>query len=713
MEDIFKTNPDLISIFFSRQNFVNEVGHRDKFQNHMSADPPILSNVSNHSSNLTPSAGISTTEETIQVRDSSDTSLQVIREILMEEELDDGSGRLGDYRALQATEKSLYDNLGETYPPSSHKPPSFVGPSLDYDFNRSGSTYGASDGATSESFPLFQNASHGLPLLPVSFSSSFHGASDGLANSPSSTLFVTEVMSEGSFDWPWNPPMAVLDSTCVSDFGGRELINDHKQQNQNVATEAEKGGDYVHGSRRKKNHRENDMDYRDARSNKHLASSNEDYVQMEVYDDIMHDDQGKYGASICVHGSSHNEERRKLRRNENSKGSTGRRMSAKKQGNKSEAVDLTNLLFRCAQAVASFESRGANELLMQIRQHSSPYGDSFQRLAHYFANGLEARLAGTGSLLSANLLTKPISSADILKAYQVYVSAIPFKRMSYFLANQTIAKIAAKATKIHIIDFGIFFGFQWPPLIQHLSERATGPPRLRITGIDFPEHGFRPAQSVEETGRRLAGYCERFNVPFEYHPVAKKWENIRPDDLKIQRDELVVVNCLYRSRPLLDETVEPDNPRDNFLKLIRKLNPNIFIHGIVNGSFDAPFFITRFREALFYYSSMFDLFEATMAREDNRRLTIERELYGTAVLNVIACEGRERLERPETYRQWQIRIHKAGFERLHLDQEIMNRAKVKVKANYHKEFVVDEDNHWMLQGWKGRILYALSCWKPV
>ena len=41
--------------------------------------------------------------------------------------------------------------------------------------------------------------------------------------------------------------------------------------------------------------------------------------------------------------------------------------------------------------------RGATELLRQIKQHSGPTGDATQRLAHCFAEGLEARLAGTGS----------------------------------------------------------------------------------------------------------------------------------------------------------------------------------------------------------------------------------------------------------------------------------------------------------------------------
>lgn len=255
-------------------------------------------------------------------------------------------------------------------------------------------------------------------------------------------------------------------------------------------------------------------------------------------------------------------------------------------------------------------------------------------------------------------------------------------------------------------------GIQWPCLIQNLSKRPSGPPRLRITGIDYPQHGFRPAERVEATGRRLAGYCERFNVPFEYQGIAKNWENIKLEDLKIEKDELVFVNCMFRSGTLLDETVVADSPRDGFLRLIKEINPRLFLHGTINGSFNAPFFITRFREALFHYSSVFDVFEATMTREDHERLLVESEIYGKEVSNVIACEGTERVQRPETYKQWQVRTTRAGLRQLPLDRELVSTAKAKVKANYHKDFVVDEDRHWMLQGWKGRLFCALSVWQP-
>jgi len=276
-----------------------------------------------------------------------------------------------------------------------------------------------------------------------------------------------------------------------------------------------------------------------------------------------------------------------------------------------------------------------------------------------------------------------------------------------------IMSAAAKATRIHVIDFGILYGFQWPTFIQKLSLRPGGPPKLRITGIEFPQPGFRPAERVEETGRRLANYADSFHVPFEYYPIAKKWETIQVEELKIEKDEFLVVNCLYRGKNLHDESVSVRSSRDIVLNLIRKIKPDIFIHGIVNGSFNAPFFVTRFREALFHYSALFDMLETLVPREDRERMVIEKEIFGREALNVIACEGWERMERPETYKQWQVRNLRAGFAQLPMDRDIVKKAVDKVRSSYHKDFVIDEDSRWLLQGWKGRIIYALSCWKPA
>ncbi|KAJ0718795.1 putative transcription factor GRAS family [Helianthus annuus] len=392
------------------------------------------------------------------------------------------------------------------------------------------------------------------------------------------------------------------------------------------------------------------------------------------------------------------------------KGSNVVKACEKKQ---KEVADLRTLLSLCAQSVSINDQRGVTDLLKRIREHASPTGDAMQRLAHYFSAGLEARMAGSGTGIYKKLLSIPTSAVDVLKTYRLFLGCFPFTKISHFVSNKTIMSVAQNKTKLHIIDFGILHGFQWPCLIQKLSTRPNGPPELRITGIDFPCPGFRPTQRVEETGRRLANYAETFGVGFKFKAIAQKWETITIEDLELDDDETLVVNCGYKFRNLLDESVMVDSPRNKVLDLIRKMNPKIFIHGIVNSSYGVPFFLTRFREALFFFSSLFDMLDATVDCLTEERMLVEKTMWGREAMNVIACEGGERIERPEAYKQWQVRNQRAGFRQVAFDRKILRKAKDRGTSDYHKDFIIDEDGKWMLQGWKGRMLYAISAWKPA
>ncbi|CAH9109526.1 unnamed protein product [Cuscuta epithymum] len=387
---------------------------------------------------------------------------------------------------------------------------------------------------------------------------------------------------------------------------------------------------------------------------------------------------------------------------------SGCKSHLKKRSDDSEIVDLESLLMGCAQSIAAANYRDAADQLQKIRQHSSPTGDANQRMANYFADGLEARLAGTGTQLYLTSLDKAIH-VEMLKSY---MSSWPFMRLSIFCANKMIYEVASKGGSLHIIDFGILHGIQWPTLIRDLSQRPGGPPKLRITGIELPQPGFRPSQMVEETGCRLAKYCERFGVPFEYNAIIiTNWERLKIDDLQLVSGEVIAVNCLIRFEHLLDETaVGADSPRDAVLNLIREVNPHIYTQTVTCGSQNSPFFISRLRGALFFYSAAFDLLDATLPRHANQRLNLEKEVVGREIMNILACEGKERLQRPETCKQWHSRIMRAGFKPMLINPTVAKNLSRRAREGYHKDFLFLEDGNWIMQGWKGRILGGTSCW---
>ncbi|CAD6255527.1 unnamed protein product [Miscanthus lutarioriparius] len=390
----------------------------------------------------------------------------------------------------------------------------------------------------------------------------------------------------------------------------------------------------------------------------------------------------------------------------------GKGKSAQGRSSSNEAVELSTLLIHCAQAVATDNCRSATELLRQIKQHSSPKGDATQRLAHCFAEGLEARLAGSGSQLHRSLMAERISVVEYLKAYWLYLAACCFKMTAFRFSNTTILKAIAGRKKVHIVDYGVDYGVQWPTLLYRLAALEGGPPEVRITGIDLPQPGFRPAVRIEETGRRLSSYARQLGVPFKFHGITVRWDTVCVDDLNIDPDEVFIVNSIMLFGNLMDDGVDIDSPspRDVVLRTIRKMQPDAFILYVMNASYSSPFFVSRFRDVLFFYSAMFDMLDATAPRDSHQRFLVERVLFRQCSLNAVACEGTDRVERPETYKQWQVRNHRAGLRQLPLDPDIVKTMRDNVRDQYHKDFVIDTDHNWLLQGWKGRILYAMSTW---
>ncbi|XP_027346496.1 scarecrow-like protein 11 [Abrus precatorius] len=298
------------------------------------------------------------------------------------------------------------------------------------------------------------------------------------------------------------------------------------------------------------------------------------------------------------------------------------------------AVDLWTLLTQCAQAVAGYNQRNANDLLKQIRQHSSRFGDGLHRLAHYFAIGLETRLAaGTQLYMPFEVAT----AADMLKAYKLFVTPSPLQRMSNLFTTKTIISLVRNESSVHLVDFGICYGFQLPCLIRKLLERQGGPPRLQIIGIDLPQSGFRPAERVEPL-RKPGG----------------------------------IWRTTARSSSLSGRLIQTSSS-------------------------------VVYSMAFYHFSSLFDMFDANVQREEPQREMLEKGLFGRNAINVLACEA-ERVERP--YKQWRVRNLRARVKQVRLDPELMKR-------EYHKNFVVAEDGKWDFQGWKGLILNVFYAWVPA
>ncbi|XP_078162263.1 scarecrow-like protein 9 [Carex rostrata] len=445
-------------------------------------------------------------------------------------------------------------------------------------------------------------------------------------------------------------------------------------------------------SKGKKNLNDSDWDLsEEGRSHKIPMFSHEETIRDEMFDKVL-----LYRGENYVH-----EEILELNAN-----------SGSENQNQYDNINLKSLLNACAHEVSINDNKSATHLIKQIRKQASPIGDGIQRLSWILVDGLEARLAGTGRETYRRLVARRLSTTDLLKVHHMCMRMSSNFRVSHHFANEIILSATGTASKIHVIDFGINFGFQWPSLIQALAKRKGGIPTLPITGVDFPQPGFHPAQRIKETGKRLEDYARGFGVPLEYQGIASQWESIYIEDFRINDDEVLIVNNIYNLTRLRDESfLDMNRSINKLLNFIQEIKPKVYIQGVFNLSF-SPFFIPRFRMVFLQYSRIFDMLDTFFPRNSKSRQLMERELLGPTIINQIACERSDLFAELENYKQWHKRILQTGFEQLPLDPRVVKECSEMVTNVYNEGFFIEEDCSWFLQGWKGNIMYAMSLWKP-
>ncbi|XP_024543121.1 scarecrow-like protein 34 [Selaginella moellendorffii] len=145
------------------------------------------------------------------------------------------------------------------------------------------------------------------------------------------------------------------------------------------------------------------------------------------------------------------------------------------------------------------------------------------------------------------------------------------------------------AKRVHIIDYGVLYGDQWPSLIKALSERAEGLPLFKITGINFPSR-----VNLEKTG-----WSTTCGMHLELHSIATvAWESAQP-----RYHPLDVARLRGRDHR---------QPRKLFFEKILSFKPVMLFQSVVHADISSPFFIHRFDRAWRSFLARLESFEETM-----------------------------------------------------------------------------------------------------
>ncbi|KAG0499706.1 hypothetical protein HPP92_004397 [Vanilla planifolia] len=356
---------------------------------------------------------------------------------------------------------------------------------------------------------------------------------------------------------------------------------------------------------------------------------------------------------------------------------------------------LYRLLLKCAAAVERKDATCSTEALQQLYRAVSFSGDPVQRVAAYFADGLAARCFSRGSLFLGSASADP-SPAEEFSAFAALYRASPYYQFAHFTANQAIIEAFEEEEPtnegcLHVVDLDVSHGFQWPSLIQSLSDKATGsrPISLRITGFGHS------ASELRETEKRLssfAGGCR--NLSFEFEAVN-------------------MVLCLH--------TLRNSSEISSTLLQIHALNPSVVTlvekEGGMRAGSPHGSFLSRFVESLQYFEAMFDSLDDCLPAESKERLRIERHHLGREIKKEVE-DDELRYEGLET---WKSLMEGSGFEGARMSSRSVSQAKLLLKIRSHSSAMDEHGSGFRVSerdegraislGWGDRRLITATSWR--
>lgn len=364
-------------------------------------------------------------------------------------------------------------------------------------------------------------------------------------------------------------------------------------------------------------------------------------------------------------------------------------------------VRLVHTLMACAEAIQQNNMKLADALLKHIGILAVSQVGAMRKVATYFTEALARKIY---KIYPQDSLES--SYSDVLHMH--FFESAPYLKFAHFTSNQAIFEAFNGSTRVHVIDFSLKQGMQWPALFQALACRPGGPPAIRLTGIGL--HQAENKNGLQEVGGKLQQLAEAIGIKFEFRGITvNSLADIDPDAIGIRKEETLAVNSVFELHGLLAKA----GAMEKVLTTIKGMRPKIVTIVEQEANHNGNVFLDRFNEALHFYSTMFDSVESAGLGEASGEDLVMTEVYlGKQICNVLACEGEERVERHETLAQWRSRMQAAGFEALHLGSNAYKQVSMLLALSASGDgYRVEENDGCLMLGWHTRPLIATSAWR--
>ncbi|KAL0928110.1 hypothetical protein M5K25_002351 [Dendrobium thyrsiflorum] len=370
----------------------------------------------------------------------------------------------------------------------------------------------------------------------------------------------------------------------------------------------------------------------------------------------------------------------------------------------SRGLRLLSLLLQCAESVAVDNLSDALTLLPEITSLSSPFGSSPERVAAYFSDALRARILSSYLSSYSPLPLKTLNVTHrIPRSFHLLNSLTPLIKFSHFTSNQAIFQSIHSFSRLHIVDFDIMQGLQWPGLFHILASRPRPIESIRITGIG-PDSDL-----LEATGRRLADFAASLNLPFQFTPLEGKIADLATDFTPFRHRDLAEATVVHWTQHCLYDVTGSDLAAAQFLSSLRPRLLTVVEQDLGRGSCGG--FLGRFVEALHYYSALFDAI-GDGGGGGEERWEVERGVLGGEIRNIVAVGGPKRTGEVRVER-WGDELRRVGFRPVSLAGCPAAQASLLLGMVPWKGYTLAEEGGRLKLGWKDLSLLTASAWRPA